>query len=60
MKKPKRFGTGEYMTVAVLGHDYRQSTQDLLNFEGTLHLLEKVEAMFEDEVTKTGKDSVSD
>lgn len=49
--KPKRFGYGETMTVAILDGDYRASSRDgSIDFDATLERLRLVERVFMDAV----------
>jgi hypothetical protein len=57
--KPSRFGSGTYMTVAVLGHDYRVSLPSgAIDLEATFVRLSSIKAFF-DETVSLSVNSVS-
>ncbi len=46
--KPPRFGLGQYMTVAVLNHEYRKVNEmGIINMEETIRLLQTAEALMD-------------
>jgi len=48
LKRPNRFGSGEYMTVALLATDYRLTGEDgLLDMEKTLGVLRSAQAIID-------------
>jgi hypothetical protein len=53
IKKPKRFGQGKYMTVAVLSQDYRLTgNNQLIRMEDTIQYLRKMEKVLNDAIAK--------
>ncbi len=49
VKRPSRFGLGEYMTVVVLATDYRMTGNDgLINMDKTLALFQSAQAVIDD------------
>lgn len=56
LKRPNRFGSGEYMTVALLASDYRVTSADgLLDMEKTLGLLSSAQAVIDECTEKLGR-----
>ena len=45
--KPKRFGTGEYMTVCIINNEYRETKNGILDINATLQTLQEAKKLLE-------------
>lgn len=45
VRKPSRFGSGDYMTVCILNEEYRVNTNGILDINQTVKLLKKAQAL---------------